>query len=93
MIEVFDVATPATYVRYTNNWKGSGIGWQNPEDFQPKKEIKGLGNSYMCGQWAGNGGLPMVLTSGRNVAQIICKRGQIENICDHVGIRTVSSRD
>ena len=75
-IEVCDVATPATYVRYTNNWKGSIMGWQNPEAFRkkPKKEIKGLRNFYMCGQWADNGGLPGVLTSGRDVAQIICKR-------------------
>ncbi len=41
---------------------------------KPKKEIKGLRNFYMCGQWADNGGLPSVLISGRDVAQIICKR-------------------
>lgn len=35
---------------------------------------RGLGNFYMCGQWADTGGLPMVLKSGRDVAQIICKR-------------------
>ena len=75
-VEVCDVATPATYVRYTNNWKGSVMGWQNPEAIRkkPKKEIKGLRNFYMCGQWADNGGLPSALTSGRDVTQIICKR-------------------
>ncbi|MCP8311303.1 MAG: NAD(P)/FAD-dependent oxidoreductase [Candidatus Methylarchaceae archaeon HK01M] len=76
-VEVCDIATPATYARYTNNWKGSTIGWQDPEVFITKtikKEIEGLMNFYMCGQWVGDGGLPMALTSGRNVAQIICKR-------------------
>ncbi|CAG0948781.1 hypothetical protein METP3_00060 [Methanosarcinales archaeon] len=55
---------------------GSNIEVCDPEAFKkkPKKEIKGLRNFYMCGQWADNGGLPSVLTSGRDVAQIICKR-------------------
>ena len=26
-VEVYDVATPATYIRYANNWKGSIEGW------------------------------------------------------------------
>jgi phytoene dehydrogenase-like protein len=78
-IEMVDVATPATYVRYTNNWNGAPMGWQDFMLFvnKPKKEIKGLANFYMCGQWVGDGGLPMAARSGRDVAQIICKKDDI----------------
>ena len=40
-----------------------------------KKELPGLKNFYMIGQWVeSGGGLPPALMSGRGVAQIICKR-------------------
>ena len=77
-IEVLDVATPVTYFRYTNNWKGSFEGWlPTPKVFgkRIKKTLPGLENFYMVGQWVEpGGGLPMVALSGRNLAQIICKR-------------------
>jgi phytoene dehydrogenase-like protein len=74
-VEMVDIATPATYIRYTNNWNGSW-GWQ---DFsllinKPKKEIKGLKNFYMCGQWVSDGGISGAAQSGRDVAQILCKK-------------------
>lgn len=74
-VEMVDVATPATYIRYTNNWNGSS-GWQ---DFslsirKPKKEIKGLKNFYLCGHWVGDGGLTGAAQSGRDAAQILCKK-------------------
>ena len=76
-IEVLDVATPVTYVRYTNNWKGSFEGWlPTPKVFgkRIKKTLPGLENFYMVGQWVEpGGGLPTVALSGRNLAQIICK--------------------
>ena len=75
-LEMTDVATPATYVRYTNNWNGALMGWTDTRLFvhKPKKEIKGLKNFYMCGQWVGDAGLPGAAISGRNLAKIICKR-------------------
>jgi len=78
-VEVVDVATPATFHRYTNNWFGSIQGWMPPDDFltsQPlEKELPGLTHFYMFGQWVWpGGGLPTALLEGRNVAQIICKR-------------------
>jgi len=78
-VQVIDVATPATIVRYTNNWQGSYQGWYPPTDFLSaaplKKELPGLENFYMIGQWVEpGGGLPPAAMSGRNVAQIICKR-------------------
>lgn len=76
-VEVYDVATPATYIRYTNNWKGSPEGWlPTPSTFgrRIRKTLPGLKNFYMVGQWVEpGGGLPAVALSGRNLAQIICR--------------------
>ncbi len=77
-LEVSDVSTPATVIRYTNNWKGSFEGWMlTPETGMKsiKKTLPGLDHFYMIGQWVQpGGGLPAVLKSGRDVAQIICKK-------------------
>ncbi len=77
-IEAIDVATPATFQRYTNNWKGSIQGWEWLPGLIPetlKKELPGLKNFYMVGQWVmPGGGLPTALQTGRDVAQIICHR-------------------
>jgi phytoene dehydrogenase-like protein len=76
-IEVQDVATPATYVRYTSNWKGSYQGWAPTPRLVGRtleKTVPGLGRFYMTGQWVEpGGGLPKVILSARNVAQIICR--------------------
>jgi len=73
-----DLSTPATVIRYTNNWKGSFEGWvMTPETGlkQIKKTLPGLTDFYMIGHWVEpGGGLPSVLRSGRNVAQLICKK-------------------
>jgi phytoene dehydrogenase-like protein len=78
LIDMEDVSTPATVVRYTNNWKGSFEGWiLTPEIAlkQVKKKLPGLRKFYMAGQWVEpGGGLPAALMSGRNLAQIICKQ-------------------
>ncbi|MBW2263235.1 MAG: NAD(P)/FAD-dependent oxidoreductase [Deltaproteobacteria bacterium] len=75
-IEVKDVATPATYVRYTSNWRGSYQGWAPIPSLigrSLEKTVPGLGGFYMTGQWVEpGGGLPKVVISARNVAQIIC---------------------
>ena len=77
-IEVIDVSTPATVIRYTNNWKGSFEGWLLTPRIglkQMKKTLPGLNNFYMAGQWVQpGGGLPSAILSGRNVTQIICKK-------------------
>jgi len=78
-IEEIDVATPATYQRYTNNWKGSTQGWlpgKNiiaPSPVNPT--IPGLQNFYLVGHWTQpGGGLPVAIKSARTVAQIICHK-------------------
>jgi len=77
-IELLDVSSPATVIRYTNNWKGSLEGWLLTPKMglrRMKKTLPGLDNFYLIGQWVEpGGGLPSALLSGRNVAQIICKK-------------------
>jgi phytoene dehydrogenase-like protein len=76
-VEMIDVSTPSTVMRFTNNWKGSFEGWVlSPKiGFKSmKKSLPGLRNFYMAGQWVEpGGGLPTAILSGRNVCQIICK--------------------
>lgn len=77
-LEVIDVATPATYTRYTNNWMGSFEGWiPTVDNFNKKmkKTLPKLNNFYMIGQWVQpGGGLPTGGMHGRHIAQILCKR-------------------
>jgi len=65
-------------VRYTANWEASSQGWSASKKTFGKsipKELPGLKNFYMAGQWVEiGGGVPMCMMSGRNAAQIICKR-------------------
>ncbi|HYA85812.1 MAG TPA: NAD(P)/FAD-dependent oxidoreductase [Nitrospirota bacterium] len=81
-VEMHDVASPITFVRYTGNWKGSFEGWQvTPETWsfgrRMKKTLPGLDNFYMAGHWVEpGGGLPIAALSGRNVIQIICKENK-----------------
>ena len=80
-VEVIDVATPVTYVRYTANWRGSYEGWlldkQNSRYMLTgmKKTLPGLDDFYMIGQWLiPGGGLPPAALHGREVTQMICKK-------------------
>ena len=76
-VETADVATPATYVRYTGTWQGATMSWlpttgnfmQNLE-----KTLPGLDGFYMAGQWlTPGGGLPNALKSARDAVQLVCK--------------------
>jgi len=77
-VEMTDVCTPATIMRYTSNWKGSFEGWLWTPEIGlggMSKMLPRLGNFYMVGHWVEpGGGLPTVMKSGRDLAQIICKR-------------------
>jgi len=76
-VEETDLATPATVIRYTSNWRGSMEGWL----LTPKTGMRslpsvlpGLAGFYMAGQWTQpGGGLPTGLMSGRAVSKAICK--------------------
>jgi len=81
-VEMRDVATPMTWVRYTGNWRGSFEGWIETTKtmrMRMSQMLPGLKNFYMAGQWVQPGGsLPAVAMSGRNVTQIICKKDKKE---------------
>jgi phytoene dehydrogenase-like protein len=76
-IEVVDVSTPATVIRYTGNWQGSMEGWL----MTPSKglgslpiALPGLERFLMAGQWvAPGGGLPGCLMSARSTVHALCR--------------------
>jgi len=76
-IEVTDIATPVTWERYTGNWQGSYQGWlptvQLFGKFLPK-QLPGLENFYMTGQWIfPGGGVPMCMAQARRLIKYLCK--------------------
>jgi phytoene dehydrogenase-like protein len=78
-IEVLDVPTPATYYRYTENWKGSPDGWyitpENMRGNEPLRTLPGLDGLQMAGQWtAPFTGTVMAALTGRQAIQMMCKR-------------------
>ncbi|MBU1671837.1 MAG: NAD(P)/FAD-dependent oxidoreductase [Actinobacteria bacterium] len=80
-VEVVDVATPATYERYTGNWRGSFEGFLITTRTSKymlkgmKRELPGLERFYMIGQWLSpGGGLPPAAQHGREIIQLICTR-------------------
>jgi phytoene dehydrogenase-like protein len=77
-IEVTDVSTPATVIRYTGNWKGSMEGWllTPSTGLRPLQDsLPGLRQFLMIGQWVmPGGGLPSGLMTARAAIQSICKQ-------------------
>ncbi len=80
-IEVRDVSTPATVIRYTGNWKGSMEGWLlTPESGLRgvPRELAGLRRFMMIGQWVmPGGGLPSGLITARSAIRAICKEDRV----------------
>jgi phytoene dehydrogenase-like protein len=77
-IEVVDVPTPATYKRYTGNWKGSPDGWyvtpENVRMMDPVRTLPGLEGLQMVGQWTGPFmGTVVSSVSGRQAIQLMCR--------------------
>jgi phytoene dehydrogenase-like protein len=77
-VEVIDVPTPATYHRYTGNWKGSPDGWYvTPDNMrvqEPVRSLPGLEGLKMAGQWtAPFTGTVLAALSGRQVIQLMCR--------------------
>lgn len=76
-IEVSDLATPMTWIRYTGNWKSSYEGWMvNTKTLRKtiSKTLPKLKNFYMIGQWTTiGGGLPPAAKDGRDIIQYVCK--------------------
>jgi len=76
-IEVVDVATPATYMRYANLYKGSFEGFApTPVALRTniRKTIDGIKGLYLCGQWTtAGGGLCTAVASGKDAARSVLK--------------------
>lgn len=79
-VEMVDVATPATWERYTGNWRASFEGWlPTPANLtvEMSKTLPGLRAFYMAGQWVSpGGGLPSGVMTGRQVVQLMCRRSK-----------------
>jgi len=75
-IEVCDIATPLTYERYCDNWKGSWMTMIKPDmkmDAYPAV-VPGLDGVYFAGQrLMPPGGLPPALITGRTAVQYLCR--------------------
>jgi phytoene dehydrogenase-like protein len=71
-----DIATPATFVRYTGNWQGSYEGWLPTPQILGRRipyMLPGLKDFYMAGHWVvAGGGLPSAALSGRYAAHMVC---------------------
>lgn len=76
-ISLIDVATPLTYNRYTNAYKGSYMSFlttKRTKGLMRKGLIKGLKNFVIAGQWImPPGGLPIALFSGKHAIYRICR--------------------
>ncbi|MGZ4852831.1 MAG: phytoene desaturase family protein [Halobacteriota archaeon] len=76
-VEVVDVATPLTFMRYTGNWRGSYEGWQLTKETMGLSiplVLPGLSNFYMAGQWVSpGGGLPVAGATGRAAVMLMCQ--------------------
>lgn len=76
-VEITDVSTPATVIRYTGNWKGSQEGWLMPPGagFRPfPNTLPGLKQFMLIGQWImPGGGLPSGPMTAKPAIKAICK--------------------
>jgi phytoene dehydrogenase-like protein len=81
-IETTDIATPITWMRYTGNWQGSYEGWLPIVGLFGKflpRELPGLENFYMTGQWTSpGGGVPMCMTQARRLIKYLCREEKRE---------------
>ncbi len=72
-VEVTDVATPATYVRYANLYKGSWEGFApTPAAIRAniRKTVDGVKGLYLAGQWTTpGGGICTAVKSGKDAVR------------------------
>jgi phytoene dehydrogenase-like protein len=77
-LEMWDVATPFTFYRYTGTWQGGYEGWlatPRNSDLQINMKPRGLEALYMVNQWIqASGGLPTGAMGGSHVIQLLCKK-------------------
>lgn len=80
-LELLDVATPQTYQRYCNAYRGAFMAfWPTlkGKELNHTGRIKGLDNIWLSGQWLQPpGGLPTALITGKDTIMRICKQEKI----------------
>jgi len=80
-IEVVDVSTPASVIRYTGNWKGTMEGWliEPGAGFRSLPNVlPGLSRFFMVGQWVmPGGGLPSGPMTARPAIKAICRQDHV----------------
>lgn len=80
-IEVVDVSTPASVMRYTGNWRAAQEGWlmEPGAGFKPMPNtLPGLKRFMMVGQWVmPGGGLPSGPMTARPAIKAICKHDHV----------------
>ncbi len=83
-IEVIDIATPRTDVRYTGVRDGAYEGFMPTRENMMKSlkmQLPRLQNFYMAGQWLfPGGGLPPSAQTGKWAVQLICKKRRMSFI-------------
>jgi phytoene dehydrogenase-like protein len=76
-VEYTDLATPDTFIRYTNNWRGSYEGWLPKIGVLGKavaKTVPGVAGLHLVGQWVNpGGGLPPCAMDGRSLAKKLAR--------------------
>lgn len=79
-LEMTDVVTPMTYLRYTGNWKGTFMTWVISPDQANRfrlipKTVPGLDNFWLTGMWVQPpGGVPAGAMTSRQIIQMICRK-------------------
>lgn len=84
-VKMTDVATPATFKRYCNAYRGSYMSFITIPKAKPsmipenhKGTIDGIRNMYLAGQWVfPNGGLPLAAIAGKFAIQRICRQEKL----------------
>ena len=81
-VEEVDVATPMTYVRYCNAYRGAYMSFVTKPGMEKTAldgKLPGLSHFYMGGMWTQfPGGLPGAVMGGRYAVQRICKEEGIK---------------
>lgn len=84
-LKLLDVATPQTYKRYCNAYRGAFMGfWPtvSGKEMAHTGCIKGLSNIVLSGQWLQPpGGLPTALITGKDTVMRLCKKEKKQFIC------------
>jgi phytoene desaturase len=77
-LKVLDVATPKTFERYCNSYRGGIVGFVptiRSKSMSHSGRVRGLENILLSGQWLhGTGGLPPALISGKDSIMRLCKQ-------------------